>query len=184
MVQENTFVLLFDYLVSTRIGNIIFGFLGALLLYLIFKIVIKIIDYIVFRRLMRRVLKAVYGDNYDEDDDNYNTLPSSNQEDEQSQKKDKKRDMIREAERMQNMENEFMAGGTRHQRTQQKIVGMAQPLGKWTARVMRQWIEKHKHIDMNLVNDLGYFQALVIAERKAQGLDIGQTGNKQSGFSR
>ena len=182
-MQENTFVLLFDYLVSTRVGNIIAGFLGALLLYIIFKLIIKIIDYIVFKRLMNRILKSVYGDNYDEDDEYYDNAPASNQEDEQSQKKDKKRDMIRDAERIQNMENEFMSG-TRHQRTQQKIVGVAQPIGKWTARVIKQWMQKHQHIDMNLVNDLGYFQALVIAERKAQGMDIGQSGNKQGGFTR
>lgn len=127
------------------------------------------------------VLKAIY----DEDDDEYfSGAPASNQEDEQSQKKDKKRDQIREAERMQNMENEFVAGATRNRRPRQQIVGMAKPLGKWTARVMKQWMQKHQNIDMNLVNDLGYFQALVIAERKAQGLDVGQGGNKNSGMSR
>jgi len=180
-MEQNTFVLLFDYLVSTRIGNAIAVFLGALILYAIFRIVIKIIDYIVFKRLMNMVLKAIY----DEDDDEYfSGAPASNQEDEQSQKKDKKRDQIREAERMQNMENEFVAGATRNRRPRQQIVGMAKPLGKWTARVMKQWMQKHQNIDMNLVNDLGYFQALVIAERKAQGLDVGQGGNKNSGMSR
>ena len=180
-MEQNTFVLLFDYLVSTRIGNAIAVFLGALILYAIFRIVIKIIDYIVFKRLMNMVLKAIYDE---DDDEDFSGAPASNQEDEQSQKKDKKRDQIREAERMQNMENEFVAGATRNRRPRQQIVGMAKPLGKWTARVMKQWMQKHQNIDMNLVNDLGYFQALVIAERKAQGLDVGQGGNKNSGMSR
>lgn len=176
-MEGNTLVLLFDYLVSTRIGNAIAVFLGALILYGIFRLIIKIIDYIVLKRLMSMVLDAVYGD--EEDDEEYNSVPASNQEDEQSQKKDKKREQIREAERMQNMENEFIGGHTR-KRPKQQIVGVAKPLGKWTARVMKQWMQKHQNIDMNLVNDLGYFQALVIAEKKAQGLDIEQ-GNKQNG---
>lgn len=176
-MQQNTIVLLFDYLVSTRIGNAISVFLGALILYLIFKLVIKIIDYIVFKRLMNSILQAIYDE---EDDEYFSGAPASNQEDEQSQKKDKKRDQIREAERLQNMENEFIGGQT-SKKPRQTIVGMAKPLGKWTARVMKQWMQKHQHIDMNLVNDLGYFQALVLAERKAQG--IGQEGNKSGGMS-
>ena len=171
-MQQSTLVLLYDYLITTRVGNVIVFFIGALIFYAIFRLVIKIIDYIVFKRLMNRVLQAIY----EEEDDEYNdAVPASNHEDEQSQKKDKKREQIREAERMQNMENEFKTRG----KPKQKIVGMAQPLGKWTARVMKQWIQKHQHIDMNMVNDLGYFQALVIAERKAQGIDIG--GGKQNG---
>ena len=178
--MESTIVLLFEYFVSTRIGNAIAVFLGVLLLYAIFRIVIKIIDYIVFKRLMNRILKTIYGDE-DEDEANGDILPSSNQEDEQSQKKDKKREQIREAERMQNMENEFI-GGKVHNKPKQRIVGMAQPIGKWTARVMKQWIMKHQNIDMNLVNDLGYFQALVIAERKAQGIGMGNAGKKGGGI--
>ena len=123
---------------------------------------------------MNRILKAIY----EEEDEDYESAPVSNREDEQSQKKDKKREQIREAERMQNIENEFVAGKTKT-RPKQKIVGVVQPVGKWTERVMKQWMQKHKHIDMNLVNDLGYFQALVIAERKAQGIDIGN--NRQGG---
>ena len=171
-MQQSTLVLLYDYLITTSVGNVIVFFIGALIFYAIFRLVIKIIDYIVFKRLMNRVLQAIY----EEEDDEYNdAVPASNHEDEQSQKKDKKREQIREAERMQNMENEFKTRG----KPKQKIVGMAQPLGKWTARVMKQWMQKHQNIDMNLVNDLGYFQALVIAERKAQGIDIG--GGKQNG---
>ena len=174
--MESTIVLLFEYFVSTRIGNAVAVFLGVLLLYAIFRIVIKIIDYIVFKRLMNRILKTIYGDE-DEDEANDGILPASNQEDEQSQKKDKKREQLREAERMQNMENEFI-GGKVNSKSKQRIVGMAQPIGKWTARVMKQWIMKHQNIDMNLVNDLGYFQALVIAERKAQGIGMGNSGKK------
>ena len=177
VMEGSTFVLLFDYLVSTRLGNAIAIFLGALILYGVFRLVIKIIDYIVFKRLMNSVLKAIYGD--EDDDEYFSSAPASNQEDEQSQKKDKKREQIREAERIQNMENEFIGGQTRS-KPKQRIVGVMKPIGKWTARVMKQWIQKHQNIDMNLVNDLGYFQALVIAERKAQGLDVGQ-GNKHNG---
>ena len=180
-MEPNTLVLLFDYLVSTRIGNVIAALIGALILYGIFWIAIKIIDYIVLRRLMGMVLDSVYGE--DDEEDDYNVVPASNQEDEQSQKKDKKREQIREAERMQNMENDILGGRTRG-KPKQKIVGMAKPIGKWTARVMKQWIQKHQNIDMNLVNDLGYFQALVIAERKSQGLDIGQGNQHSGGMSR
>ena len=176
--MESTIVLLFEYFVSTRIGNAIAVFLGVLLLYAVFRIVIKIIDYIVFKRLMNRILKTIYGD---EDETSGDILPTSNQEDEQSQKKDKKREQLREAERMQNMENEFI-GGKVNSKPKQRIVGMAQPIGKWTARVMKQWIMKHQNIDMNLVNDLGYFQALVIAERKAQGIGMDNAGKKGGGI--
>ncbi|GEM_PF-6648280 len=171
--MESTIVLLFDYLISTPIGNAIAVFLSALILYGLFRLIIKIIDYIVFKRLMARVLKAIYED--EEDDEYFSSAPASNQEDEQSQKKDKKREQIREAERLQNMENEFVSGRSR-QSQKGKIVGVVQPIGKWTARVMKQWLQKHQNIDMNLVNDLGYFQAMVIAERKSQGLDVGQGG--------
>jgi len=115
----------------------------------------------------------------EDEDDNHDVVPASNHEDEQSQKKDKKRDQIREAERMQNLENEFI-GGKVNNRKNQRIVGVAKPIGKWTARVMKQWLQKHQNIDMNLVNDLGYFQALVIAERKSQGLDVGGYGNRKN----
>ena len=171
--MENFIVLLFNYITSTTLGRTIATLLGMLLLYGLFRLIIKIIDYIVFKRLMARVLQAIYEE--EDDDEYFSSAPASNQEDEQSQKKDKKREQIREAERLQNMENEFASGRAR-QNQKGKIVGVVQPVGKWTARVMKQWLQKHQNIDMNLVNDLGYFQAMVIAERKSQGLDVGHGG--------
>ena len=174
-------ILLFDYLLSTKIGNAIGAVIGALILYGLFKLVVRIIDYIILRRIMKLVMMAVYGEYYEEDeeDGDYNTAPASNQEDEQSQKKDKKREQKREAERMQNLENEIIGGKTRS-KPKQKIVGVVKPVGKWTERVMKQWLQKHKDIDMNLVNELGYFQAMVIAERKAQGIGT-EMGGKNGG---
>ena len=171
-----TIILLFEYLISTRIGNLIAVVLSALLLYGLFRLVIKIIDYIVFKRLVNSILKAFYEE--EDDDEYFYSAPASNQEDEQSQKKDKKRKQIREAERMNKIENEKKKK-QKNTKKKQQIVGVAKPLGKWTARVMKQWMQKHQNIDMNLVNDLGYFQALIIAERKAQGI-----GNDFGGQSR
>ena len=59
---------------------------------------------------------------------------------------------------------------------------MAKPIGKWTARVARQMLQKYSNIDMNLVNEKGYFQALVIAEK--QRLGMGQNHNQGGGRSR
>ena len=171
---------LIAYFLDNKIGNAIAVFIGILLLYGLFRLVVKIIDYIVFKRLMKRVMKAIYGEYYvDEDEeDEYNgdVLPNSNQEDEQSQKKDKKREQKREAERLQEMENEFIGGGNKTRtKPKQRIVGFNEKaiIGKWTARVAKQFLQKYQGLDMNQVNELGYFQALVLAQKRSMGIDDG-----------
>ena len=172
---------LLAYFLDNRIGNAIAVFIGILLLYFLFRLVVKIIDYIVFKRLMKRVMQAIYGEYYvdeDEEDDEYNggVLPNSNQEDEQSHKKDKKREQKRESERMQEMENQFMGGQVNTKvRQKPRIVGFNEKaiIGKWTARVAKQFLQKYQGLDMNQVNELGYFQALVLAQRRQMGIDNG-----------
>ena len=177
-----SFVEIFDYLLETRIGNAIAVVIGALCLYGLFKLVVKIIDYFVFKKLMKSILDAVYSDRSEEGEKKkYENVPTSHHEDEQSQKKDKKREQLREAERMANMENDIRSGQTQ-QRPKKQIVGMAKPIGKWTARVAKQMLQKYSNIDMNLVNEKGYFQALVIAEK--QRLGMGQGHNQSNGRSR
>ncbi len=164
-MKENTFVLLFDYLVSTRIGNVIAAFLGVLLFYCICKLVLKIIDYIVFTRLVNSILDAIY-----DDEENEYFEPVSNREDKKSQMKNKKRDKSR-YEKNLDEEIEFIKGKKKFNKKKQ-IVGVSKPVGRWTARAMKQWIKKHKNVDMNLINDLGYFQALVSEEKKTQDMNI------------
>ena len=62
----NTFILLFDYLVSTRIGNIVAVFLGVLIFYCIFRLVVKLIDYLVFTRLINIILDTIYDDEHED----------------------------------------------------------------------------------------------------------------------
>ena len=161
----------FDYLTDTRVGNGIVVLIGALIFYGLFRLTIKIIDYIIFKKLMAKIMQAVFADE-DEDSEHFRNVPASHHEDEQSQKKDKKLEQKREAERMQNMENDIRGG--QRQRPKKQIVGMVQPIGKWTARVAKQMLQKYQNIDMNLVNEKGYFQALVLAERQKLGMSNGQ----------
>ena len=159
------FVQLFEFIVSTRI-----------VFYGIFRLVVKIIDYIVFKRLMKMVLQAVFELEDDEDDDSEYFKPQgSYHEDEQSQKKDKKREQMREAERMQNLQNQFI-GGQNKARPKKRIVGFNKDaiIGKWTARVAKQMLQKYGKLDMNMVNEVGYFQALVMAQRGEQSISNGQ----------
>ena len=173
---------IFDYLLDTKIGNATAVVIGALCLYGLFKIVIKIIDYFVFKKLMKSILDAVYSDgSEDGEKKKYENTPTNHHEDEQSQKKDKKREQLREVERMINMENDIRSGQA-SQRPKKQIVGMAKPIGKWTARVAKQMLQRYSNIDMNLVNEKGYFQALVIAEK--QRLGMGQNHNQGGGRSR
>ena len=162
----NTFILLFDYLVSTRIGNIVAVFLGVLIFYCMFRLVVKLIDYLVFKRLVNIILDTIY----DEENEDYEQLPVFNHEDERGHKKDQKHDKIHEAERFRDMENKFK--GKANFRGKKQIVGVSKPLGRWTAGVMKQWIKKNQNIDMNLINDLGYFRASVMNEKKSHGIDI------------
>ena len=168
------FVQLFEFIVSTRIGNACAFLVGALIFYGIFRLVVKIIDYIVFKRLMKMVMQAVFDLEDDEDDDEYFKPQSSYHEDEQSQKKDKKREQMREAERMQNLQNQFI-GGHNKSRPKKRIVGFNQDaiIGKWTARVAKQMLQKYGKLDMNMVNEVGYFQALVMAQRGEQSISNG-----------
>lgn len=176
------FVKIFDYLLETKIGNAIAVIVGALFLYGLFKLVVKIIDYFVFKKLMKSILDAVYSDGSEDGERRkYENLPNSHHEDEQSQKKDKKREQLREAERMVNMGNDIRSGQIQN-RPKKQIVGMVKPIGKWTARVAKQMLQKYSNIDMNLVNEKGYFQALVIAEK--QRLGMGQNRNQNGGRGR
>ena len=173
---------IFDYLLDTKIGNATAVVIGALCLYGLFKIVIKIIDYFVFKKLMKSILDAIYSDgSEDGEKKKYENTPTSHHEDEQSQKKDKKREQLRDAERMINMENDIRTGQLQR-RPKKQIVGMAKPIGKWTARVAKQMLQKYSNIDMNLVNEKGYFQALVIAEKQRLGME--QNHNQGGGRSR
>lgn len=176
----HSFIEIFDYLLETKIGNTIAVIIGALIIYGLFKLVVKIIDYFVFKKLMKSILEAVYSDGSEEGEKKkYKNIPTSYHEDEQSQKKDKKREQLREAERMVSMENDIRSGQTSH-RPKKQIVGMVKPIGKWTARVAKQMLQKYSNIDMNLVNEKGYFQALVIAERRRLGMwqDHNQGGGR------
>ena len=78
---------------------------------------------------------------------------------------------------MVSIENDIRSGQV-HQRQKKQIVGMAKPIGRWTARVAKQMLQKYSNIDMNIVNEKGYFQALVIAEK--QRLGMGQNYNQDS----
>ena len=172
----------FDYLLDTKIGNAVAIILGALFLYGLFRLVVKIIDYFVFKKLMKSILDAIYGDGSENGEKKkYENAPTSHHEDQQSQKKDKKREQLREAERMMNIENDIRSGQAR-QRPKKQIVGITKPIGKWTARVAKQMLQKYSNIDMNIVNEKGYFQALVIAEK--QRLGMGQNHNQGSERSR
>ena len=169
---------IFDYLLDTKIGNATAIILGALFLYGLFRLAIKIIDYFVFKKLMKSILDAVYSDGSEDGEmRKYENVPTSHHEDEQSQKKDKKREQLREAERMVSIENDIRSGQV-HQRQKKQIVGIAKPIGRWTARVAKQMLQKYSNIDMNIVNEKGYFQALVIAEK--QRLGMGQNYNQDS----
>ena len=199
---ENTFVLLFDYLVSTRVGNIIAVFFGALIFYFIFRLIVRIIDYLMFKRLVDGVLDAIYYDYYD-DQTQYD------KDDERSHKKHKENEKVREFNGKnnekdlkysrvdgrydeakfedkddrksyeKNVEYDYTDESRqaedediKHKRTKdtrkRKIVGVAEPVGRWTFGMMRQWMKKHQNIDMNLMNDSGYFQALVDKQKKAK----------------
>ena len=75
---------------------------------------------------------------------------------------------------MQNLQNQFI-GGHNKSRPKKRIVGFNQDaiIGKWTARVAKQMLQKYGKLDMNMVNEVGYFQALVQAQRAEQGITSG-----------
>ena len=249
---ENTFVLLFDYLVSTRAGNVIAVFLGALIFYFIFRLIVRIIDYIMFKRLVDGILDVEYdrddersygkdkeyskkhdfhqinddlenGVKYNKTDNRYNShdkndkkshvngadsnytenkfdrdgnktekninYEKANSQYDQNQYSDKDskkssanntdRDYKNEFDQEENeneKENDIKRNGAKN-RKKRKIVGVAQPVGRWTNGMMRQWIRRNQNIDMNLMNDFGYFQALVDKQKKSQD-EIGIGGKR------
>lgn len=197
---ENTFVLLFDYLVSTRVGNVIAVFFGALIFYFIFRLIVRIIDYIMFKRLVDGVLDAIYYDYYG-DQSQYD------KDDKRSHKKDKERNKTRgfdaennekdmkyngvdsETKREETYDGKSYADNVKYDYTnveyeeneknnveyektnntkKKKIVGVAEPVGRWTFDMMKKWITEHRNIDVNLMNNSGYFQALVNKQKKAK----------------
>ena len=209
---ENTFVLLFDYLVSTRVGNIIAVFFGALIFYFIFRLIVRIIDYIMFKRLVDGVLDAIYYDyyddqaQYDKDDKRYHKKHKENDKvrefnGENNEKDlkysrvdgrydevkyedtdDKKSSYTKNVEydytddKFEHEENE--KNNTEYEKTndtkKRKIVGLAKPVGKWTFDTMMHWMRKNRDLDINLMNNSGYFQALVDKQKKAKnGTGIG-----------
>ena len=169
-------VSIFDYITGTKIGGAIGFVIGALVIYGIFRLFIKIIDYIVFKKLLTKIIDIIYDD--EKEDNTQRPVSSYHHEDEQSQKKDKKRDQIREAERMNNMENDMRGWQLANRRKNRKrIVAIDRNSikGYWTKRVFyKDILPKYQNIDINVLNEKGYHQA-----KELQRIRQRQIGNHQ-----
>ncbi len=166
--MSSTIALLFDYLVSTKIGYAIIAFIGILLFYAIFIISLKIIDYLLFKKLTKKILDAIYNDS------NEGYANENSDEDKDTQRRDKKLEQQREFEKKQNMENDIHNNQSKNKK---KIIGFAKPIGKWTNHAVRKWMKENRNVDMGLASDVGYFQAKFLADQEKQDLG-GQIGGR------